>query len=551
MKIKYFLVVVIFSISSILGQNLNSKKIYINPGHGGHDSNDRFIEATGFWESEGNLTKGLYLRKLLDSTNAITAISRTTNYTADDKPLSTIVAEANTFGADYFHSIHSNGYNGQANYTLVIFRGYDSAPDNPQSKIIGQYIVDELYIVNKVTAKYNRGDMSFLGYHLGVLSGLTMTGTLSEGSFHDYIPESWRLQNLDYRENEANAISRGIYKYFSAGDKPVGEIVGIVRDPQFTVPYYYITSLGDDKAPINFINVTVQPGNHLYQGDNMNNGYFIIDSLTPGTYQVYYELEGYSNDSSTVTVVANQTKWASKNLSLDPAYPPKVISHTPVYSSDSVRVDDRTITLYFSRKMDKNNTENAFNTNPPTTGTFSWSDYDTKMTFTPDSFYQSSTVYTVSLDTTATSYWGANLDSVYNFNFVTKSKNGFALISHYPEESQSNFPIRGQVRLVFNYPVHTGTLSGAVILYDDAKVSTAVTNVEIFEKNGLGYIYFEPSQALNRNTNYSVFLAQKIGDTQLYKLLNDIEFFFTTKGDKYTDGTIIDDMEQIGTWQDP
>ncbi|MDX1702142.1 MAG: hypothetical protein R3250_16065, partial [Melioribacteraceae bacterium] len=88
----------------LLAQDFSGIRIYINPGHGGYDSDDRFIPTTGFWESEGNLTKGLFLRSILDSLNATTAISRTTNTTADDLPLSVISAEANNFDADFFHS---------------------------------------------------------------------------------------------------------------------------------------------------------------------------------------------------------------------------------------------------------------------------------------------------------------------------------------------------------------------------------------------------------------------------------------------------------------
>ena len=48
-------------------------KIYINPGPGGHDSDDRNVviapytqgDPEGFWESNSNLDKGLYLRDML------------------------------------------------------------------------------------------------------------------------------------------------------------------------------------------------------------------------------------------------------------------------------------------------------------------------------------------------------------------------------------------------------------------------------------------------------------------------------------------------------
>ena len=50
--------------------DMKDLKIYVNPGHGGHDSDDRWVEVppftnqdpNGFWESNSNLVKGLDLR---------------------------------------------------------------------------------------------------------------------------------------------------------------------------------------------------------------------------------------------------------------------------------------------------------------------------------------------------------------------------------------------------------------------------------------------------------------------------------------------------------
>ena len=75
-------------------------------------------------------------------------------------------------------------------------------------------MADEINSVNRTTAKYNRSDNDFLGFNLGVLRPLTMPGTLSEGSFHDYIPESWRLKNDKYLKHESWAIARSFLQYF-------------------------------------------------------------------------------------------------------------------------------------------------------------------------------------------------------------------------------------------------------------------------------------------------------------------------------------------------
>ena len=304
--------------ANIFSQNLLGTKIYINPGHGGHDSNDRYIAATGFWESDGNLGKGLALRDILNQYNASIKMSRTTNTSADDLGLSVIAADANNFDADYFHSIHSNGFNGQSNYTLILFQGGDNAPTYPESKIMGALLGTEIKKAHRTTAKYNRGDFDFYGTgqaYLGVFKGLIMPGTLSEGSFHDYIPESWRLRNESYLQHEAWAIAKSFVQYFNQPQFSFGEIAGIVRDPFLIVDYFYIASTGDRNKPVNNIKITLLPNNEVYDGDFYNNGFFLFDNLDPGDYQLVFEVNESRNDTLNVTVQAGETTFADKYYS--------------------------------------------------------------------------------------------------------------------------------------------------------------------------------------------------------------------------------------------
>ncbi|MDP3684872.1 MAG: N-acetylmuramoyl-L-alanine amidase, partial [Ignavibacteria bacterium] len=228
------LILLILLTRSLLGQDLFGTKIYINPGHGGLDpANDRFVSQTGFWESVSNLDKGLALRNILLQLNTTVYMSRVANADADDLPLSQIVADCNAKNVDFFHSIHSNGFNGQSNYTLLLFQGRDNAPTYPGSLTMANYVVDEIYKANRTTAKYSRGDFDFYGTgqaYLGVFKNLNVPGTLSEGSFHDYIPESWRLMNSFYKKHEAWAIARGFLKYFTQPGFQTGTVAGLVRD---------------------------------------------------------------------------------------------------------------------------------------------------------------------------------------------------------------------------------------------------------------------------------------------------------------------------------
>ncbi|MBR5101997.1 MAG: hypothetical protein IK092_02630, partial [Muribaculaceae bacterium] len=85
------------AVFSILNSNAKVPHVYINPGHGGHDSDDRNVrippfapgDTMGFWESNSNMWKGFALKEILEKKGYKTSISRVKNETSDDLPLST------------------------------------------------------------------------------------------------------------------------------------------------------------------------------------------------------------------------------------------------------------------------------------------------------------------------------------------------------------------------------------------------------------------------------------------------------------------------------
>jgi N-acetylmuramoyl-L-alanine amidase len=324
------LFLIFLSIGSGFTQPLDSILICIDPGHGGHEGDDRFISTTGFWESESNFGKALYLRTILEDLGATIILTREGNddNILDDPSLSQRVEIANSNFVDYMHSIHSNGFEGQTNYTLMLFQGFDNGPTYPEAKEMSEIMGPEVFNAHRTTTYYVRGDFDFYGTggpYLGIFRNLNMPGTLSEGSFHDYIPESWRLMNSMYHKHEAWAIARSFLEYFEAGTLSYGEIAGVVRDTQKFVNYFYLSSTDDARTPVNNLTVTLQPGNLVYSGDDMNNGFFLFDSLVPGPYTLYFDAPGYHRDSTEVTVTANQTVFADADLlSFSPSIPEHV-----------------------------------------------------------------------------------------------------------------------------------------------------------------------------------------------------------------------------------
>ncbi len=152
---KYYIILIAFlGCLGLQAKDMTGLKIYINPGHGGYDSDDRNVavypyaqgDTLGFWESSSNLHKGLMLRELLQEQGATVAMSRVLNRTEDDRGLETIGQDVSKWEADLFFSIHSNatGTSRRDNFPMMLFRGYTENPVKPEDKVAAKILFKRL-----------------------------------------------------------------------------------------------------------------------------------------------------------------------------------------------------------------------------------------------------------------------------------------------------------------------------------------------------------------------------------------------------------------------
>jgi len=275
-------------------QLLSDTRICIDAGHGGHTSDDRQIflpYGIVYWESEGDLQTALHLKDMLESLGSEVKLTRTENNDASDISLSQRSEIANTFGADYFHSIHTNG--GGGNYSLVLYKEVNGQPSFSFAKEMSDFMAPNLEDLMKTESHFVRGDYSFLGFNLGVLRNTNMPATLSESSFHDLPEEGLRLKNSAYLKNYAWAIARSFLAYFEVDGFSTGRVGGVIRD---------ITS---DEV-VNEVIVSCTPGDKSYTGDQNYNGFYAIGELAPGDYSLRINKEGYLENSYDISVSANK-----------------------------------------------------------------------------------------------------------------------------------------------------------------------------------------------------------------------------------------------------
>lgn len=285
-------------------------RVFINPGHGGHDSNDRpspfynvgVGDTVPYYESDSNILKGKSLMDILRKKGYEVMTTRVNNTSADDLDLFEIMSLAANSGADMFFAIHSNatGVKRKMNFPLGLYRGETDKPVAAGSDSISRLIMNHLF-ENRATS-WTRdnpmlaGDWTFYDWGpkvgLGVLRYNKLPGLLSEGSFHDYIPERCRLLNHEYCWLEAWNQSLGIDDWFGKGNS-YGKGVVAGRLLSKSSPRSDSDQLfGDDNyRPFNHARVTLSRGGkkQVYYTDYVENGFFLFPELEPGEYELVAE----------------------------------------------------------------------------------------------------------------------------------------------------------------------------------------------------------------------------------------------------------------------
>jgi len=462
MKAKYLATALVMAGAALAGQARDAKgiKVYINPGHGGHESNDRNVviypyeqgDPNGYWESNSNLSKGLQLRDMLEAKGYTVVMSRVTNTEDDDLGLSTIVRLSNESKADVFFSIHSNatGTVARRNFPLMLYRGYDNEPQKPNDlvvcKILNKYLLQNQATYWTSTNENCRGDWSFYKswgtQGLGVLRGNNVTAMLSEGSFHDYIPEAYRLMSDDFCWLEAWHFRKAIDEYFGVEGVKVGAVAGRLNDNRVPRDGEY-TKFGDDLlATIQGATVELldKSGKVLqtYQTHTVHtNGFYLFKDVEPGEYKVRASVETHQPVETDVTVVANEVSFANMTMAKVRNTPPVVESYAPVWKDgDEALLCNTPIVIQFNWDMDLEATEKAFKIDPPVVGKFTWEDLNYRMVFTPTEPYAINTKYTVTLSTDAAHAGGTKMENPVSFSFLTTDRNFMSILGSFPKQDE-------------------------------------------------------------------------------------------------------------------
>jgi len=582
MKTNYLLILLILSFfsGSLFSQDLTGVKIFINPGHGGWDSDDRGIPTplypavgpnVGFWESQSNLDKGLMLKDLLEKAGCAVQISRTQNRTQDDLPLSTIVQMANEFNADFMLSNHSNAGSGTANYVLELYAGKDlndtytyptPIPKSDEGRAISTEIAKNLYenLLTYWTAAYRvTGDKTFgrtaMGWNdgYGVLRGLTVPGAISEGEMHDYIPETYRLMNMDYKWLEAWHFFKSFCTYFKQAEIPTGNIAGWVKDSRNLILDGTYTKYSTDVLlPLDGAKVTILETGETYTVDNQRNGVYVFKDVAPGAYTVKAEADGYYAQTQEVTVTKNQMTYFNFMLNKIRSTPPEVINYSPKVAAGEEVECSTDIVLEFNWDMDKESVLNAFSITPSVEGDTTFEDSQYRMRFRPKVPLEASTLYTVKLDKSAKHPDNISMTDDFVFQFMTKDRNRLVLLQSYPADGDKGVYYKSPVFwLIFDRKLNTSNLRDEINVFDENGTEIVKATRSVVNNNvpaPYGAFYFQLGSALEQNKQYKVVVGAEVKDEVGVMVVDPVEINFTTSPVAVSDKTVIEDFETSGKY---
>ena len=551
MKLRNILIIATLGIG--LTMVAQKPHVYINPGHGGHDSDDRNVvvapfvqgDTAGFWESNSNLKKGFALDQILRAKGYTTSMSRKTNDTGSDLNLSTIVSLSNNSGADIFIAIHSNatGTTARANYPMGLYRGYTGQPEIAGSDRLA-YVLDERLITNQATywtGTYRLyGDWTFYPQWgdkvgLGVLRGNKVVSMLSEGSFHDYIPETYRLLNNDFCWLEGWNLSLGVDDYFGYNDFDKGLIAGNLRDERLLRNASY-DMFGDDRRnPVSNAVVILQnaSGTELARTttDALFNGIYMFRNLAPGNYRVVVQGPEHYEAAKDVTVTANRASYANFDLMRVRSTPPEVVNYTPVWQSgDRPVMCNVPLVLEFNWDMNATTTEQAFHITPAVEGTFRWEDANYRMIFEPTDAFEVGTLYTVTLDKTATHNGDITMTAPFTMQFLTTDRNHIEVLTTFPADGDVIHYKSPIVEIRTDSLLTTADIFNNIIVKDasDAQLTLNRRSYKFGkEGNPYGFAQFPVSTAMTAGSEYTVTFNQALADTAGIHLDRTIVNHFT------------------------
>ncbi|TVQ14391.1 MAG: T9SS C-terminal target domain-containing protein [Balneolaceae bacterium] len=537
---------------------LEGWNIYLDPGH----SQKENMGLYNYSEAEKVLRVGLHLRQMLFDWTDIDTVYMSRTNDAQLVGLNQRVERANSLGADFYYSIHSDAGSPSVNSTLMLHGGWrqdgQTVERTPKGgKLFGD-IMDEILTASmRIGRRGNYADRTFYqGFPfehsnkwpwLAVNRISNMASLLSEAGFHTNPTQQQRNLNAEWKRLEAYAAFWTILEYHELERPEVGIAAGYITDTE-------------SKRPINGARITI--GDQTYTTDTFEslfknytsdpdllaNGFYFIEDLTPGaSYTVDVEADGYY--PSTLDITVDPAFFTFADADLLSSVPPFITATTPEDGFSGLVPVRENVIITFSRPMDRASVEAAFSITPAAEVELAWlSDSQLRISTRSLDF---ETSYSITIAETAKDQHEHTLDGnrdgemggEYQLAFTTSERDSTppAVTAVSPDFDKTDIRRRPVIRVQFDEPIAEtrGFKSLARLVKDGGEVVPGL--LRLYTVGLTSEVNFFPDVVLEPSTGYTFTLDAGVEDSFGNATTEPVVIHFTTS-DLDMSGNLIDNF---------
>ena len=537
---------------------LSDWSLFLDPGHSQTENQGIY----GYSEAEKTLRVGLALREMLLTRTDIDTvyISRTTD--AEQVSLRQRTDFANSVGADFFHSLHSNAGPPSVNNVLMLYGGWrrngETVEKTPEGggRMGAEYLDAHTRAMRLPAAGAgNFADRTFYqGFpqnhdnqfpFLFVNRESAMASVLSESGFHTNPRQNTLNMNADWKRLEAQAFYWAILDWHGVPRSTHRIATGIVTDAESGRPVNGATVEIAGRA---YTTDTFESLFNRYSSDpdQLANGFYYLEDVPSGVLTVTVSAPGYATGTAEVSVL--DTDFSFADVQLVSTVPPRVVDANPADGDGTFPVTDA-LNLRFSRPLDPTTAAAAFSlvdaAGAAVAGTVSFEEGGYVLVFTPSAPLAARTVFTLTLAGSATTANGSPLDGngdgVGGDDFTLSFTSSFPdttaprLAQSDPRPNAGDAELRPVVTAVFTEEVDPSTLEGRVTL-EGAVSRAAVAGRYVHEVAGVvgvdpeprSTVSFAPDAPLSPNTRYRFAIEPGVADRFSNESTSRYAFEFTT-----------------------
>lgn len=490
---------------------LSGWTLFLDPGHSRTENQGLYRYS----EAEKVLRVGLTLREMLLSQTDIDTVYISRTNDNQSVSLSQRTDKANSLGADFFHSIHSNAGPASVNNTLMLHGGWRSDGQTVEKtprggKFMGDLMIRDLTAAMRIETIGNWADRNFyqgssVRFHdrqypyLHVNRESSMASLLSEAGFHTSPVQQVRNINADWKRLEAQSHFWSVLAYHEVARPAVGIVTGTVRDAETELP---INGAQVSIAGASYVTDTYDSTFRPYSSDpeELRNGFYYLENLPNATGTLTVEAEGHY--PATLEVDVRNDDFTFADVDLVSSVPPSV---TAISLEEGEKLNvGRPLVFTFSRAMDRASVQEAISLDPaPDTLRFTWVDDATIRILTDGLAFVTPYTLTIAASATDASAYAHGFDGdgdgesggAFTYAFETSPADviGPRTSAIYPQGTLGDglLPI-GTV--TFDEPLDTTGLDGEAMYYvnNGRRVPGEIRYYEVGERSVLNFFPAEP-----------------------------------------------------------